>query len=712
MRGFAALLVLLPAAQEEDRLHVKQAEDSFQRRWAAAEEAGDWKVRVDLHAYACDRLADCLAQPDPAGARWIALPRLLAAKLSQMPPAARETHETVARQLLETLQERAARRSVIEKYAWTTAGLDALEAWANEDFDQGRIREAVRGWTRSLETRYSPDLVARLAYAHAAAGDRQALAALAGLAEKNAWKGEVSIAGRKRPLGEFLSGLRPAAAPVLRPAAAPYPTGELPLGAYDLKGDGNAYGRGFGLSIPAGARLDGREHVVLTNGTRAIALDPARAQGGTLEDAVDWRYPRDSAVRYYVPSVYGRPYPSVGAVIEGRRVFVTMFSSVNRQTQVGRRSDRFDGPAAVRALDLATGELLWETDGQWPEGSGEKGPTDDHRDFWRYNFCFAGPPLVRGDRLYAVAMTVTPYRQAHVVCFEAATGRMRWNTWVASAPAASRTTSVPQIAEEDGTIVLSTGFGVLAALDTRSGEIEWLVKHRTATASRFARSAPVLYRSVVYVLPQDCEELLAFDRWTGREIAAIETTEEVSWSQVQALLGRSGDWLVLSGRKSWAVRLTDGKVVELAGDDTERAGHGTLAGPHLFLPARGALHVYDTSTWVLRESHPRAADDSPNVVATDSLLLLMGDRLELATSRESLRLRFAGRADANPPRAEACRQLATILEGAGRAAEAVPYYRRALGVWEKDPAWAESAEGLRKKLADLAEKLGDEFPKK
>ncbi len=39
------------------------------------------------------------------------------------------------------------------------------------------------------------------------------------------------------------------------------------------------------------------------------------------------------------------------------------------------------------------------------------------------------------------------------------------------------------------------------------------------------------------------------------------------------------------------------------------------------------------------------------------------------------------------------------------------YYRRALKGWEKDPEWQETAEGLKKKLADLATKLGDEFPK-
>jgi len=41
----------------------------------------------------------------------------------------------------------------------------------------------------------------------------------------------------------------------------------------------------------------------------------------------------------------------------------------------------------------------------------------------------------------------------------------------------------------------------------------------------------------------------------------------------------------------------------------------------------------------------------------------------------------------------------------------VAYYRRALKTWEHDPDWQESSDALKKKLADLQEKLGDEFPK-
>jgi hypothetical protein len=89
----------------------------------------------------------------------------------------------------------------------------------------------------------------------------------------------------------------------------------------------------------------------------------------------------------------------------------------------------------------------------------------------------------------------------------------------------------------------------------------------------------------------------------------------------------------------------------------------------------------------------------------------LSDRLDLYTSRELLSARFGLADGAAPARPQDCRQLARIFEGAGLLKESVPYYRRALQAWAKDPAWQETAEGLRKKLADLEEKLGADFPK-
>jgi len=177
-------------------------------------------------------------------------------------------------------------------------------------------------------------------------------------------------------------------------------------------------------------------------------------------------------------------------------------------------------------------------------------------------------------------------------------------------------------------------------------------------------------------------------------------------------VGRAGDWLVFSGFKNQAIHLSTGDVARLGESETLRPAHGALVDGLLYLPTRTLLQVYDTATWERRDSFPwQAGDDAGHFVISGTLCAFMGEKLELFTSPAALKERFAGRVDASPPRAEPCRQLARILEGAGRAKESVPYYRRALALWEKDPAWPERTEEVKKKLSDLAEKLGDEFPK-
>jgi outer membrane protein assembly factor BamB len=728
---FAALALLAPQdpsrpRPDEDRLAIDCVTEDFQRRWDKAETEKDWPELLKLFDGAVERFPRRLAQPDPDVPRWLRLTSVLSDRLATiLPESAREEREIVAQQLLDTLQDREGRARVIEKYGYTRAGRRAIEQQANSDYDEGRLRDAIRGWSRAMETRLSPELVARLAHAHAAAGDPAALAALRAQAERLGCKGEVTVGGRRRELHDFLEflqaspGAPSATAPLPLERAAPpaNPSTEISLGAYDLKGDGGALGRREGSARewgmhPALAPRDGRDQVIVTNGLRVIAFDATAAEGGSLENAVEWRYPKEGTVRYWMPTIYGGTQPQVGVAVAGGRAFATMFSKDSRQGQVGRRPDRFDGPGAIRALDLATGELLWDTD------SVEVGTADGSRrklleelPFGRLNFCFAGPPVVRGDRLFAAGMTMTPDRSCYIVCLDPANGGLRWCRWVGSAPATRERSTVPAFAEEDGTLVVSTSFGLVAALDSETGTIDWLVKYQ-GQGNRAATNPPVFHHGLVTVLAQDRDEPLVYDRWTGREASMPVLKGEVSWPQVTRLVGRAGSWMVFSGISNCAVHAATGEVVRLGDPELARPAAGSIVNGLLYLPSKSLLHVYDTATWERKASFPwQGGEDAGHLVVSGSLCAYLGDKLELFTSPAALKDRFASKADASPPRAEPCRQLARILEGSGRAKESVAYYRRALATWEKDPAWRERTEEMRKKLADLEEKLGDDFPK-
>jgi hypothetical protein len=151
-------------------------------------------------------------------------------------------------------------------------------------------------------------------------------------------------------------------------------------------------------------------------------------------------------------------------------------------------------------------------------------------------------------------------------------------------------------------------------------------------------------------------------------------------------------------------------VQVLLEQEPTRTGRGTMAGGVLYLPGRVALHLFDSREWKPLGSLPwPEGDETGNLLVTDSLVAWLGDRLELYTSRAALGERLSDKLKAGHP--QSCRQMGRILEASGRPRESVLYYRKALAVWEKDPAWTETSEAIRKKIADLQEKI-DAAPEK
>jgi hypothetical protein len=392
--------------------------------------------------------------------------------------------------------------------------------------------------------------------------------------------------------------------------------------------------------------------------------------------------------------------------------------SQEAKQQKGRRQQNFLGPCVLRAVSLESGEALWDTETIKVEVNGTTVPLVEHLKLDNSDFCFGGPPLVRGDRLYAAVMTSpSTGRQCWALCLDARTGQPIWCTDLGTAPQIKEM-SVAQIAEEDGTLVFSTNYGVVAALDSRTGIVEWLVKylgkHQLLQRHRTAGSPPVIAGSLVYVLPQECEDLLCFDRWTGLEAPLPKLSEDLTdaWQHVTHLIGGTGEWLAFSGARNLALRPLDGQVVRLPDSEPAHFGRGTISGGRLYLPTRNELSIFDTSTWKMVETLKWSeASSSGNLLVAGPLLIHLSDRLDLYTSPDLLLERFVHKVDAKSPNPLDCRQLARILETSGRTKDSVRYYRRALKAWENDAAWQETAEGLRKKLADLAAKLGDEFPK-
>ncbi len=690
------ILPLVPPAQvEEDILHLDQPPVEFLKRWSAAERARDGHGLLDLYLQVLERLDRRLCPVEPG--RWVPCPRWLQRRLAMLPAAVLAPHESLAIERLRAPAGAAGRLRTAGRFLHTRAGQDALETLANEAFDEGRLEEAVRGWLRLLEVRPTPELTARAARAMALQGEIPLLDA----PDPGA---PIFAGGRQVEIGEFLHSLAPAAPPASPSAPADRGSpGEVLLGSYDLRLDGGAFARSLAVSIPAYATLEGREYAVFTNGVRVTALDPGRGDGGSLEDAVLWRYPPSEGLVRDLPTAYDSPrspQPYLGVAVSGGRAFAVMFSRETRARLHARRPDRFDGPAAVRAFDLRTGRLLWDTDDlKVVDSEGEAVPALEALRFGHKNFCFSGPPVARGGRvLVAVMTTPNSERECHLLCLGAADGRVLWSTCVASAYRPGWATSVPSFIEEGGRIYVQSGFGVVAALETETGAVEWLVRY-AQTGARSSVSLPVLAGSRAVFLVPDRFEPVVLDRRTGRDAPLPPLTSQVSWWRVLYLAGSWNGWFAATGSQSVAVNTADGTVAELGGIDAGRFWRGAAGRGRLHVPTARSLATFDTETWKLLDAPPwPPGGGAGNLVAADGICLSLSDRLSVTASAASLGERFRPRAEASPPRAAACLQAAAILEGSGRPLEAAAYYRRALSVLEGDPARAKAVEEIRKKL--------------
>lgn len=698
--ALAAFAWLFPQDDfDTDRLYIEQASREFLKRWQDAEGSSDWKTLVELHAYALEHLPRKLMRPDPAENRWVPMPRALARKLTVMPRADLAPWEHLARQALATARDRAERQAAIDRYAWTLAAHQALMGLGNTDFDEGRTAEAIRTWTRAFEFRPAPELAARIALAHAALGNSAALERI----RARSLEGALEVGGRRFDLQDYLESLRPAPAPSPLLRAGSPPTNDLFLGRYDFRLDEGTYGRSY-TSIPAWARRGSRDVVVFTNGIRVTALDPSRGEGGSLEGAVHWRFPEGALPVRAMPGTQSSSYPLpfMGAAISGDRVYVTMFSNQPRSRLIGRRPDPFDGPAALRCLDLATGREIWNTDDTAAVMNGQKVPLWDALPFGQRNFCFSGPPIVRDGLLYAGIMTSPrTEREAYVLCLEAATGRLAWSAHLASMPRSLRDPppSVTTLAESDGQIVAQSNFGVVAGIAAATGTVDWLTRYAPEGTRTFV-NAPVFLRDVVCILAQDRDELLVLDRATGRPVPPPASVSDLSWSALYQLVGTAGDWIVMAGASTYALG-PGGQRVELPQCEASRHGRATIAGGFLYVPTMTHLMVYDTRTWKLRGAYEWNGGEPGHMLVADSFCASLGNELRLYSSMEGIWKRFPN-LDARPAPWESSRQVARIFAANGLKPDAARHYRRAIETLESDPHREAERREMLERLADLS----------
>ncbi len=209
-----------------------------------------------------------------------------------------------------------------------------------------------------------------------------------------------------------------------------------------------------------------------------------------------------------------------------------------------------------------------------------------------------GSPLVVGDNLFIIGHggKGQQFEDCYALCFDVNTGKLRWNSYIASANSDAALTdpntgqaiisdAVSHIAYASGRLFVITNLGAVAALDAYSGTVVWLNIYRDSTdqissngnfafrgfRGRFAgnqqlmptATQPWLYNPAivenghVFVFPHDSRSMFIYDAAGGKLIKRLYMTDftpDTDSSQPQTLLAVDDDMLILGGpNRVWRV---------------------------------------------------------------------------------------------------------------------------------------------------------------
>jgi len=365
--------------------------------------------------------------------------------------------------------------------------------------------------------------------------------------------------------------------------------------------------------------------VLVNNQTEILAVDLQTGQPAWgSRDAVIFQDPLEERARelYNPPNLLGVPRFTL-TVCQGK-LYARMGSAV---TSTPLEPSLTAKGGYLVCLDLENqGRLLWRIE---PD---EKG------------WAFDGSPVADGTNVYVAMRRSDVQPQAHVACFDAETGQLRWRRFVCASETPARgmlyeaTHNLLTLYRE--TLYFNTNQGAVAALSARDGRILWVSLYpRTASGDlenpdpHTCRDlTPCLFdRGTLLVAPADSRRIFALEAATGQIL--WETGPEVE--DVIHLLGVAGDTLIASGERLYWIELKGerpGRVAHVWPDGSEKLGYGRgiLAGGSVYWPTREKIYVFDQATAQLKKSFdlaPRGCSGGNLLVAGGRMLIAGADGL-------------------------------------------------------------------------------------
>jgi len=794
---------------QDDAIYLEEVKKEFLERAKKCEESRDWKGLFEHHQFAIKRYGQSVVQVAPD--RWTSVREYFLGRISRLPKEAfdfyRFENDGKARAAFEKAREAGSRRDVertVEEFFFATGTDEVIDALACQAFDEGRVEEARSWWNRLL--RLYPDsripravTAARVAHACRVSENSAALADLKKYLEVGKVQGKVAVAGRSVDIGAYVGQLAVPERPLaVRPAKMPYmpevddrlrrPTmgvrNDIKRWVYDFNEDrgeavseavpepqarqpvlrGNFRGRGgfradmqgpppyteFPL-LPAYAKVRAKEYVIFTDGSRVVAVDPARVKGKSTTSGVYWKHPSEKPIARPQPNgqgQFGRPY--IGVTIDGEYAFATMYSSpeAKEREKNPQNQDFFEGVTALKCIHIPTGKLVWDTD---------LPPLLDEikavcKDFFERNFSWSAPPVVKGDRIYlGICTSPMGELESRVLCLDRKSGKPLWTTFLSSVPGIQGgflnggsflPAYLPMLAEQGGTLYVQTNLGVVGALNPANGAVQWLSRYRRAgrrmqpntgmMEAAFKRPAnpPVLWNGQLFILAQDRAEMMAFDAGTGEELklpAAAEMHVDLEWKSMLHLLGPVNDELVIAGAsKSFELRLRDEKgpcfrANYLIASACRGAGRGVLTEDFAYLPVMGeddnnplgGLGVYDVRTWKVVERPPwKEPNEFGNLLVAGNYLIVATNKISVYTDVETLRNQYARRLHQSPPNPESLLEYAKTMRENDRLEESGDAYLSYIRAVEGDAQFSRQVGEVRRELHAIFIVRGEEAAKR
>lgn len=216
---------------------------------------------------------------------------------------------------------------------------------------------------------------------------------------------------------------------------------------------------------------------------------------------------------------------------------------------------------------------------------------------------FTGPPVMLGDRIFLPVQTIDSSGLLAVACYSPTSGRLLWQTAVASITANAERPADMLIAGS-GKVYLPTDAGVVVALDAIDGQVAWARSYARGSShapndlsqvSARSHGSYLLTAQALVCAPVDCPVIYALDPASGQ----LLWTNQQAWN-VEHLLGISAGRLVATGGQLWMLDPVSGATQfvwpDAVGAGATGSGRGCLAGGELFWPTKKVIYAFDVNS--------------------------------------------------------------------------------------------------------------------